>query len=104
MEGLIPYLYKAIIQHKEGQQQQGANEPWFYGSSSSSSSPSAAYTRLPSGDSGRFQPVSDINISSTTPSQVIISSSTEMTCSPPTQCLTSRHGINVHDLQPILMH
>lgn len=36
MEGLIPFVYKAIVQYK--------NE-----------SPSASYMRLPTGDSGRFQ-------------------------------------------------
>uniref|UniRef100_A0A803NCY3 Uncharacterized protein n=1 Tax=Chenopodium quinoa TaxID=63459 RepID=A0A803NCY3_CHEQI len=97
MEGLIPYLYKAIVHHKEAQH--GTTESWLYGSS-----PSASYTRLSSGDSGRFQPVSDVNVSSssTTSSscQVIISSETRS----PSQCLTSRHGINVHDHRAILMH
>ncbi|KAL8508997.1 hypothetical protein ACS0TY_016259 [Phlomoides rotata] len=36
MEGLIPYVYKAITQYRHG-----------------ATSPSASYTRLP-GDSGRF--------------------------------------------------
>ncbi|KAI4324454.1 hypothetical protein MLD38_029943 [Melastoma candidum] len=43
MEGLIPFLYRAIVQYKGGEQQPA----WF------GDSPSAAYTRLP-GDSGRF--------------------------------------------------
>uniref|UniRef100_A0A803ME26 Legume-specific protein n=1 Tax=Chenopodium quinoa TaxID=63459 RepID=A0A803ME26_CHEQI len=99
MEGLIPYLYKAIVQHKEAQH--GTTESWLYGSS-----PSASYTRLSSGDSGRFQPVSDVNVVSSSSSrtsstsQVIISSETRS----PSQCLTSRRGINVLDPRAILMH
>ncbi|KAL0375248.1 UNVERIFIED_CONTAM: hypothetical protein Sradi_3440500 [Sesamum radiatum] len=44
MEGLIPFLYRAIIQYKNGE---GLTGTW------ASESPSASYMRLP-GDSGRF--------------------------------------------------
>ncbi|KAI4338891.1 hypothetical protein MLD38_023898 [Melastoma candidum] len=44
MEGLIPFLYRLIVQYKKGEQQPS----W------SCESPSAMYTRLPSGDSGRI--------------------------------------------------
>ncbi|CAA2954728.1 Hypothetical predicted protein [Olea europaea subsp. europaea] len=46
MEGLIPFVYKAIVQYKNGGQ--GHIGTWL------SESPSASYMRL-SGDSGRFQ-------------------------------------------------
>jgi hypothetical protein len=52
MEGLIPFVYKAIMQYKNGNE--GQIGSWF------SESPSAAYMRLP-GDSGRFQ-TSDIQL------------------------------------------
>ncbi|XP_022842086.1 uncharacterized protein LOC111365800 [Olea europaea var. sylvestris] len=55
MEGLIPYVYKAIMQYKNGGQ--GEKGAWL------NESPSASYVRLP-GDSGRFQ-TSDIQLLST---------------------------------------
>lgn len=55
MEGLIPYVYKAIMQYKNGEQ--GEKGAWL------NESPSASYVRLP-GDSGRFQ-TSDIQLLST---------------------------------------
>ncbi|XP_073281375.1 uncharacterized protein [Primulina huaijiensis] len=45
MEGLIPFVYKAIMQYKNGGQ--GMIRTWL------NESPSSAYMRLP-GDSGRF--------------------------------------------------
>ncbi|XP_010683887.2 uncharacterized protein LOC104898496 [Beta vulgaris subsp. vulgaris] len=102
MEGLIPYIYKAIVQHKEGDQGV-AHQSWrlIHGSSSSSSSPLSAssYMRLPSGDSGRFQAVSDINILPSTTTQVMLSS--EIRSANP--CLSSRHHVH-HDRQVLLMH
>ena len=99
MEGLIPYLYKALVQHKDDHHNHHGttNESWLRGSS-----PSASYMRLSSGDSGRFQTVSsDMNISSSR-NQVVRASETRLS---PNQCLVSRHGINVHhDPQAILMH
>lgn len=56
MEGLIPYVYRAIVDYKNG----GGGGGLAHMQSSSSSSPSFSYIRLP-GDSGRFQ-VSDIQI------------------------------------------
>ncbi|KAL2509546.1 hypothetical protein Fot_33193 [Forsythia ovata] len=46
MEGLIPFVYRAIVQYKNGGQ--GVMATLI------SESPSASYMRLP-GDSGRFQ-------------------------------------------------
>ncbi|CAA2971485.1 Hypothetical predicted protein [Olea europaea subsp. europaea] len=46
MEGLIPFVYKAIVQYKNGGQ--GLTATWV------TESPSASYTRLP-GDLERFQ-------------------------------------------------
>lgn len=49
MEGLIPFVYKAIMQYKNGKE--GPNiGSWLC----DSSSPSYSYMKLP-GDSGRFQ-------------------------------------------------
>ncbi|XVF76673.1 hypothetical protein PTKIN_Ptkin13bG0285700 [Pterospermum kingtungense] len=47
MEGLIPFVYRAIVQYKNGRE--GVLTTWF------NESPSASYMRLPTGDSGRFQ-------------------------------------------------
>ncbi|KAH7553735.1 hypothetical protein ACOSP7_029428 [Xanthoceras sorbifolium] len=52
MEGLIPFVYRAFMQYRNGNQ--GPLGSWF------SESPSASYMRLP-GDSGRFQ-TSDIQL------------------------------------------
>ncbi|GFY82634.1 hypothetical protein Acr_02g0008740 [Actinidia rufa] len=52
MEGLIPFVYRTIVQYKNGGQ--GLVGSWL------SESPSASYMRLP-GDSGRFQ-VSDVQL------------------------------------------
>ncbi|KAG5550285.1 hypothetical protein RHGRI_015297 [Rhododendron griersonianum] len=51
MEGLIPFVYRAIVQYKSGGQ--GLIDTWL------NESPSAAYMRLP-GDSDRFQTTSDV--------------------------------------------
>ncbi|CAL5389716.1 unnamed protein product [Camellia sinensis] len=53
MEGLIPFVYRAIMQYKNGGEG-GFMESWL------NDSPSASYMRLP-GDSGRFQ-TSDIQL------------------------------------------
>ncbi|KAL7248392.1 hypothetical protein ACSBR2_003168 [Camellia fascicularis] len=53
MEGLIPFVYRAIMQYKNGGEG-GFMESWL------NESPSASYMRLP-GDSGRFQ-TSDIQL------------------------------------------
>ncbi|KAE8692441.1 hypothetical protein F3Y22_tig00110833pilonHSYRG00062 [Hibiscus syriacus] len=49
MEGLIPFVYRAIVQYKNGKEEHHVLASWF------NDSPSASYTRLPTGDSGRFQ-------------------------------------------------
>ncbi|KAE8696562.1 hypothetical protein F3Y22_tig00110656pilonHSYRG00138 [Hibiscus syriacus] len=48
MEGLIPFVYRAIVQYKNGRQDHVLAK-WF------NDSPSPSYIRLPTGDSGRFQ-------------------------------------------------
>ncbi|MBA0601361.1 uncharacterized protein LOC105781011 [Gossypium raimondii] len=54
MEGLIPFVYRAIVQYKNGKEDH-VLATWF------NESPSASYTRLPTGDSDRFQ-ISDDRI------------------------------------------
>ncbi|KAL6998837.1 hypothetical protein U1Q18_040949 [Sarracenia purpurea var. burkii] len=87
MEGLIPFVYRAIMQYKNGGQR-------FIGSWLNES-PSASYMRLP-GDSGRYQ-ASDIQLfrsdygfsaSSPPPSATQISVSTAVQS--PVRRLTSR--------------
>ncbi|GLT92594.1 hypothetical protein SLE2022_104250 [Rubroshorea leprosula] len=56
MEGLIPCLYRAIVQYRNGKE--GALATWF------NESPSPSYMRLP-GDSGRFQISDGFSTSST---------------------------------------
>ncbi|KAJ4845192.1 hypothetical protein Tsubulata_044110 [Turnera subulata] len=81
MEGLIPFVYRAIMQYKNGNE---GPLGWL------NESPSASYIRLPTGDSGRFQ-TSDMqlfgadhhrygfssatssNVNSTSTSQIIVS-------------------------------
>ncbi|PKA63967.1 hypothetical protein AXF42_Ash004979 [Apostasia shenzhenica] len=61
MEGIIPFVYKVIIQYRNGEQAPtGAS--WY-------DSPSSSYVRLP-GDSGRYQSLglSQLFASSTMPS------------------------------------
>ncbi|GMH23066.1 hypothetical protein Nepgr_024909 [Nepenthes gracilis] len=53
MEGLIPFMYRAIVQYKNGGHDSVGS--WFDDSRSSS------YVRLSGGDSGRFRP-SDISL------------------------------------------
>ncbi|CAN6439338.1 unnamed protein product [Victoria cruziana] len=48
MEGLIPFLYNAFVQSKNGNYGGAVGASWL------AESPSATYVRLP-GDSGRFQ-------------------------------------------------
>ncbi|KAK1298790.1 hypothetical protein QJS10_CPB14g01644 [Acorus calamus] len=48
MEGLIPYVYKAIVQYRNGTGGPPTSGSWY------NESPSASYIRLP-GDSGRFR-------------------------------------------------
>lgn len=52
MEGLIPYVYKAIIQYRNGDHQGPLGASWL--TDSPSNSPSMSYMRLP-GDSGRYR-------------------------------------------------
>ncbi|KAK8547615.1 hypothetical protein V6N13_024692 [Hibiscus sabdariffa] len=48
MEGLIPFVYKAIVQYKNGREGHVLATRF-------NDSPSPPYSRLPTGDSGRFQ-------------------------------------------------
>ncbi|XP_054781664.1 uncharacterized protein LOC129288886 [Prosopis cineraria] len=64
MEGLIPFVYKAIMQYRNGKE--GAIGSWLC------ESPSYSYVRLAAGDSGRFQTsasvlLSDYGFSATAP-------------------------------------
>ncbi|CAN6576280.1 unnamed protein product [Malus baccata var. baccata] len=51
MEGLIPFVYKAIVEYKNGRHGGGHHvlNSWLC------ESPSVSYIRLPSGDSDRFE-------------------------------------------------
>ncbi|GMI81067.1 hypothetical protein like AT5G02090 [Hibiscus trionum] len=49
MEGLIPFVYKAIVQYKNGREGHVLATRFH-------ESPSPSYIRLPTGDSGRFHP------------------------------------------------
>ncbi|KAI4354555.1 hypothetical protein L6164_003407 [Bauhinia variegata] len=75
MEGLIPFVYKAIMQYKNGKE--GAIGSWLC------ESPSYSYTRLP-GDSGRFQTSasslfqSDCGFSASSPSSKSAASATQI--------------------------
>ncbi|XP_020238448.1 uncharacterized protein LOC109817579 [Cajanus cajan] len=75
MEGLIPFVYKAIIQYKNGKQ--GPIGSWLC------ESPSYSYMKLP-GDSGRFQTSasslfsSDRGFSVSSPSSKATTSSTQI--------------------------
>ncbi|XP_031104292.1 uncharacterized protein LOC116007685 [Ipomoea triloba] len=62
MEGLIPFVYRAIMDYKNGGRQGGMMNY----ACMSNESPSASYMRLP-GDSGRFE-ASDIQLGFSTSS------------------------------------
>ncbi|EXB36734.1 hypothetical protein L484_016986 [Morus notabilis] len=55
MEGLIPFVYRVIVEYKNGnnRQQNDLLGSWF------NESP---YIRLPTGDSGRFGQASDFSV------------------------------------------
>ncbi|XWS67116.1 hypothetical protein CRYUN_Cryun05aG0259200 [Craigia yunnanensis] len=81
MEGLIPFVYRAIVQYKNGRE--GVLTTWFH------ESPSASYMRLPTGESGRFQ-LSDKQVfqsdygnfsTSSSPSPMASSSTTQIVLS-----------------------
>ncbi|EEF28108.1 uncharacterized protein LOC8261800 [Ricinus communis] len=89
MEGLIPFVYRAIMQYKNGNE--GPLGSWL------NESPSSCYMRLPTGDSGRFQ-ASDIRLfgsdygfstTSTTTNTNTITSSSSIKSSTTTQILVS---------------
>nr|AGS78080.1 legume-specific protein [Aeschynomene tambacoundensis] len=87
MEGLIPFVYKAIMQYKNGNE--GAIGTWIC------ESPSYSYVRLP-GDSGRLQTPASCSAStpasnpaSSSAAQVIVSSGVQS----PHQGLTHRHVV-----------
>ena len=94
MEGLIPFVYRAIMQHKNGNQAHLPLGSWF------NESPSASYMRLP-GDSGRFQ-TSDVQLfrseygfsSTSSPSSKAVSTKTQVIVSSGVKsslcCLTPR--------------
>ncbi|KAG2685883.1 hypothetical protein I3760_10G146900 [Carya illinoinensis] len=70
MEGLIPFVYRAIMQYKHEKEIPTAlGSYWF------NESPSASYMRLPGSDSGRFQ-TSDIELFCSSDHQYRFSAST----------------------------
>lgn len=80
MEGLIPFVYKAIMQYKNGKEGLGS---WIC------DSPSYSYMRLSSGESVSFSASSpSSNSSSSTTTQMIVVSSGVQ--SPHHHCLTHR--------------
>jgi hypothetical protein len=74
MEGLIPFVYKAIVQYKNGKQGSNIACSWFC------DSPSYSYMKLPAGDSGRFQTVASSFLSS--PPSNATGSTTQIVASP----------------------
>lgn len=90
MEGLIPFVYKAIMQYKNGKQ--GPIGSWLC------ESPSYSYMKLP-GDSGRFHTSassligSDYGFSASSPSSMLATSSTQIIVSSsvqsPHRCVNS---------------
>ncbi|KAK8563799.1 hypothetical protein V6N13_005970 [Hibiscus sabdariffa] len=79
MEGLIPFVYRAIVQYKNGKEDH-VLATWF------NDSPSASYMRLPTGDSGRFQ-TSDERVFDT--DNYVSSSSSPMSTSSTTKIILS---------------
>ncbi|CAJ2655781.1 unnamed protein product [Trifolium pratense] len=73
MEGLIPFVYKAIVQYKNGKQRSNIGCSWF------NDSPSYSYMKLPAGDSGRFQIVAS---SFSSPPSNVTGSTTQIVASP----------------------
>ncbi|KAI3966852.1 hypothetical protein MKW92_011564 [Papaver armeniacum] len=59
MEGLIPFVYRAVLEYRNG----GGSSTWY------SESPSTSYLRLPTGDSGRF---SEVQLISSNSSMVVV--------------------------------
>ncbi|RZC47732.1 hypothetical protein C5167_040677 [Papaver somniferum] len=61
MEGLIPFVYKAVVQYRNGGRQASnmGNSSWY-----SESSISTSYMRLPTdgGESGRFQDTNQVEL------------------------------------------
>nr|AGS78084.1 legume-specific protein [Aeschynomene virginica]AVX32586.1 legume-specific protein [Aeschynomene sp. (353)] len=88
MEGLIPFVYKAIMQYKNGNE--GSIGTWI------SESPSYSYMRLP-GDSGRFQTPASCSASTPTSNPASSSSSAQVIVSSgvqsPHQGLTHRRVV-----------
>lgn len=71
MEGLIPFVYRAVVEYRNG-----GGQASNMGSSWYSESPSASYMRLPSGDSGRLQNTSEIQLFASSPMVVVTATST----------------------------
>ncbi|KAI3950033.1 hypothetical protein MKW92_013792 [Papaver armeniacum] len=71
MEGLIPFVYRAVLEYRNG-----GGQASNIGSSWYCESPSTSYMRLPSGDSGRLQNTSEVQLFSSNPMVVITATST----------------------------
>ncbi|KAI3867292.1 hypothetical protein MKW98_001726 [Papaver atlanticum] len=65
MEGLIPFVYRAVVEYRNG----GAQASNMGSSTGYSKSPSTSYMRLPLGDSGRF---SKVQLFSSNSSMVVV--------------------------------
>ncbi|KAI3937869.1 hypothetical protein MKW92_035939 [Papaver armeniacum] len=68
MEGLIPFVYRAVLEYRNGgvQASNMGSSTWY------SESPSTSYMRLPTGDSGRFQNVSEVQLFSSSNSSMVL--------------------------------
>ncbi|KAK8935769.1 hypothetical protein KSP39_PZI013418 [Platanthera zijinensis] len=79
MEGLIPLVYRAIIQYRNGERSSMGASSWF------DDPPASSYVSLP-GDSGRFSDMSQFFPSTTVPPKPSLSYPRQ----PPTLRSTSR--------------
>lgn len=86
MEGLIPFVYKAIVQYKNGKQRSNVSS-WFC------DSPSYSYMKLSAGDSGRFQ---NFDASSSSPSSNSTNSRTQIVASSGGDVRSPRRRLNSH--------
>ncbi|KAL5073054.1 hypothetical protein RYX36_012038 [Vicia faba] len=82
MEGLIPFVYKAVVQYKNGKERTNISS-WFC------DSPSYSYMKLPASDSDQFQTIYSSSPSSNL-TKVIISSSGDDVRSPRRRSINSR--------------
>ncbi|KAF4349468.1 hypothetical protein CsatB_000713 [Cannabis sativa] len=85
MEGLIPFVYKVIVEYKNGNNNRHEHHhdllsSWLINNDSPMAS--IAYIRLPGGDSGRFQTSPFARASSSSSTSSVSSSSSGVQYSP----------------------